>query len=64
MNDLPQRKVAAGGIAGALSSIIIWAMKEYGGVEVPAEIAVAITTLVVFGLQYFVPNAAKEPQSA
>ena len=52
----PSRKVAIGGAAGALATIICWASSAFGGVEIPAEIAVAITALVTFGLQYLVPD--------
>lgn len=52
----PTRKVAVGGAAGALATIICWASSAFGGVEIPAEIAVAITALVTFGLQYAVPD--------
>lgn len=51
---IPSRKVAYGGIAGALAAIICWASKAYGGAEIPAEIAVALTTLFTFALQYTV----------
>lgn len=56
----PTRKVAVGGAAGALATIICWASSAFGGVEIPAEIAVAITALVTFALQYVVPE--KETQ--
>ena len=53
----PQRKVVAGGIAGAISSIGVWALEQFGGVTIPAEIALATYTVVLFILQYAVPNA-------
>jgi hypothetical protein len=56
---VPTRKVAIGGAAGAVATILVWACKAFGGVEVPAEIAVALTALITFGLQYLVPD--KEP---
>jgi hypothetical protein len=52
----PSRKVAVGGAAGALATIICWASAAFGGVEIPAEIAVAITALFTFALQYAVPD--------
>jgi hypothetical protein len=55
-SNAPTRKVAIGGAAGALATIICWASSAFGGVEIPAEIAVAITALVTFGLQYFVAD--------
>lgn len=53
----PQRKIVAGGIAGAVSSLAVWALQQFAGIEVPAEQAVAITTIITFVVQYFVPNA-------
>jgi hypothetical protein len=53
---VPTRKVAIGGAAGAVATIVVWASKAFGDVEVPAEIAVALTALITFGLQYMVPD--------
>jgi putative flippase GtrA len=54
--NLPQRKVVAGGATGALSSIVVWLLQQQG-VDVPPEIAVAITTLLSFIVSYWVPSA-------
>ena len=53
----PQRKVLAGGIAGAVSSLTVWALQIFAGIDVPAEQAVAITTIITFIVQYSVPNS-------
>ena len=42
-----QKKVAAGGAAGAFTILLVWVLGELG-VSVPAEAASAITTLVSF----------------
>jgi hypothetical protein len=55
-SNVPTRKVAIGGAAGAVATILVWASKAFGGVEVPAEIAVALTALITFGLQYAIPD--------
>lgn len=52
----PQRKVVAGGFAGAISLIAVWSLEKATGITVPAEIALAINTVFVFGIQYFVKN--------
>lgn len=44
-------KVAAGGIAGALTVILVWLL-NMGGVDVPAEVASAITVVISFGAGY------------
>jgi hypothetical protein len=47
-------KVAAGGIAGALTVILVWLL-GMGGVDVPAEVASAITVVISFGTAYLKP---------
>lgn len=52
----PDRKVNVGLLAGAVMTIVAWASKAYADVEIPAEVALAGATVIVFALQYFVPN--------
>lgn len=52
----PTKKVTAGGLAGALSVLIVWALGEFGGLTIPPEIASAITTVLAFATSYFVPE--------
>lgn len=47
-------KVAAGGAAGAVVTIAVWAV-GLAGVQVPAEVASAATVLVTFAAGYLVP---------
>jgi len=53
---IPTNKVQAGILAGALAAIAAWALKTWGHTEMPAEIAVALSTVITFGVQYFVPD--------
>jgi putative flippase GtrA len=53
---MPSRKVNAGVLAGALSIILVWAIKQYGGTELPGPVASAITTVMTFVTSYFVPE--------
>lgn len=55
-SSAPSRKVALGGMAGALATILVWVSKAFGDVEVPAEIAVALSAVFTFILQYIVPD--------
>lgn len=60
---IPTQKVAAGGIAGAVTSILLFAVNTYfpvNGEPLPAEIGAAITTLISFIVSYMVPPAARE----
>ena len=47
----PQPKVVAGGVAGALTIVLVWAAGQFG-VDVPAEVASAFTVLVSFAAGY------------
>lgn len=55
-SNTPSRKVAVGGMAGALATIVVWASKAFGGPDVPAEIAVALSAAFTFLLQYIIPD--------
>lgn len=55
--DLPNRKVGAGALSGALSVLVMWTIGAATGVEVPPEVASAGTVVLMFGVSYFV----KEP---
>ena len=60
----PDRKVTVGLVAGSVMTILAWASKQYAGVEIPAEVALAGATVINFILQYVIPNASEEPPSA
>lgn len=47
----PQPKVLAGGAAGAAALVIVWAASQFN-VDVPAEVAVAFSTLLSFAASY------------
>jgi putative flippase GtrA len=51
-----QRKVAAGGIAGAVTVIVVW-VASLADVDVPPEVASAFTTLISVAVGYFVKDA-------
>ena len=53
----PGRKVTVGGFAGAVAAIACWMSDAYFGVKIPAEIAVSISAVITFGLQWIVPEA-------
>ncbi len=60
----PARKVTAGGIAGALSVILVWVVNEFdilpGGKHISGEIASAITTIFSFIVSYIVPPSSDD----
>ena len=54
-------KVATGALAGAVSVIVVWIITKCG-VEVPAEIASAFTTIISAGSSYFAPRSDPTPE--
>ena len=64
----PVRKVAAGAIAGATMTVILFGIKSVLKADVPADVASALTVLLTFGISYMTPAAdddllaAEEPQ--
>lgn len=47
----PQPKVAAAGVGGAVTVLVVWVLGQ-AGMDVPAEIAAAISTVVGFAAGY------------
>lgn len=64
MIQVPNRKVTVGLVSGSLMTILAWASKQYAGVEIPAEVALAGATVINFILQYAIPDASQEQPSA
>lgn len=65
MIQAPNRKVTVGLVSGSLMTILAWASKQYAGVEIPADVALAGATVINFALQYFIPDSpSEEPPSA
>ena len=50
----PNTKVSVGAMAGGVAVVIVWILGF--AVTVPAAIAVAITSIITFGAQYWIPN--------
>jgi hypothetical protein len=57
--NVPSQKVTVGVLAGAITTIVIWALKSV--VVIPGEVAAAITTVLTFVTSYFFPPAARDP---
>ncbi len=53
----PVRKVAAGGAAGAITAIIVWILSAAFKINIPPEIASAITVVLSFLAGYLIPPA-------
>lgn len=51
----PTNKVAAGGLAGALSTLTVFVLEALG-VQLPADVTVAVTTLISFATSWLVKD--------
>ena len=60
ISSTPTRKVTAGGLAGALTIILIWIVDEGLAVEIPAYVGAAITTTLTFLTSYVVQSRPSE----
>jgi hypothetical protein len=49
----PKTKVAAGGVAGAITVLVVWVLGMFN-VAVPPEVASAFTVIISFATSYFV----------
>jgi hypothetical protein len=52
VNWKPTPKVAAGGAAGALTTIIVFILYRFG-IEIPGDVALALSTLISFAAAWF-----------
>lgn len=51
-NPAPDPKVVAAGVGGAVTTIIIWLLVRFAGVETPPDVAAAIATLIAIAAGY------------
>jgi hypothetical protein len=56
-SNVPTRKMAAVGVAGALTTVIITISRDVIGYEMSADLASAITTIITFVAGYLTPNS-------
>ena len=52
---MPDRKVAAGGVAGAAATAIVGIARSFG-LEIDVETAMSIVVVITFLVSYFVPE--------
>lgn len=61
----PARKVAAGGLGGAVSVIVIACLQHFAKLNIDPTLASAITIVISFVLSYLIPpGAGDEPVAA
>jgi hypothetical protein len=61
---VPTTKVISGGVAGAISAIIVWVLNAFkllpGDMQIPGEIASALTTIITFIVSYLTPPSQRD----
>jgi hypothetical protein len=58
----PVPKVVAAGLGGALATLTVWLLGVFGGPEMPAEAAAALSAVLAFAAGY-IRAPADEPES-
>ena len=56
----PTNKTNAAGIASFVVVIIVWAAKQWGQVDIPAEVAAAATGIIAYLAAYITPPAQRD----
>jgi len=51
----PLDKVTYGALAAATVIILTWALREFVGIELPAEVQAALTVMIGYVVSYLVP---------
>lgn len=57
-------KVVASGIAGAITTIVVWMFTTFGGIEIPEYVVAAILTIITALVAYATPLLPGEIQPA
>ena len=52
-------KVRSAGVAGVIVTVIVWALGAFAGVDVPAEVAAALVTVITFIVGFFKKETVK-----
>ena len=53
-----QNSTFAATVGGAVTAIVMWAMKTWGQTDIPAEVATSVTTIVMAVITHLVPDTA------
>lgn len=54
---VPARKVGAGGIGGAVATVVIWTLSEFTPFKPEPAVAAAMSTLITFAVAYLIPSS-------
>lgn len=54
---IPFRQMAAMGVVAALTVALVWALKQYASIAIPAYVTWTVTTVVGFVVGYLTPSS-------
>lgn len=56
MNSTDSNKAIGAGLAGGITIILVWALHQWGSIDVPPEVASAFTTVIAGGAAWLTPH--------
>ena len=57
---VPSAKVQASAIASAITIIVVWSLRQFADVEMPAEVGMALSAVIAALVGYVTPPAARD----
>jgi len=51
----PDKRVTIGALGGAVGFVLVWIVNQFFGITIPAEPAMALQTIIIFLMQWFMP---------
>lgn len=64
MRQKPETKVTVATLAAAVVTIVVWILRTFAHVDIPAEVAVAMSTVAVAIAGYFAPHTHRPDLAA
>ena len=58
--NIPSQKVQAVGLAAAITTIVVWALRQWAQVEMPTEVAMAVQAVIVVLVGYLTPPSQRD----
>lgn len=52
----PSAKITSVAIGGAITTVLIWALREFGNVQLPGDVAAAVATVIGTFIGWAVPE--------
>ena len=59
----PLDKITYGALAAATVVILAWALREFAGIDLPAEVQSALALIIGFGISYYITLSEVEAKA-